>query len=97
MGTTPKNGISTKRPRPSNQLVRVTHHWTSNHQVNQPTFKYGAPTQDGGNSSNTKVKTLSILHQESVLMSQETKMKKPKTLWFMEDTMASTKDGKSDT
>jgi hypothetical protein len=78
-------------------LDRTTDHWTFNHQVNHPTFKYGAPTQDGGNSSNTKDKTSSILHLESVLMSQVTKMLKHKMLWSMEDTMASTKDGKSDT
>jgi hypothetical protein len=40
----------------------------SNHQVNQPTCKYGAPTHNGGRLSKPKVITLSTQEEESLML-----------------------------
>jgi hypothetical protein len=59
------------------------------------TCKSGAPTQDGGNSSDIKVNTLSTGKTENALMSQEEKMLKVKQSLYGTDITELTRDGRS--
>jgi hypothetical protein len=92
MEETLKYGTSIKDPRPSNPDL-TTNLGTLEVQEKPTTCKSGAPTQDGGKSSDIEDGTSKTLRTTRFLMLLEEKMLKVKRLSSGEDTTNLTKDG----
>ena len=88
---------STSKQRPSNPTKTRVGHLILSVLEDLPTCKCGAPTQDGGNSSDTVVDTSQMSRTTRFLMYQATKMLKDKTFMFGRDTVDLTRDGRSST
>lgn len=85
-------GTSTKNPRPW-RTSPTTNPLISKAQERKTTCKSGAPTADGGNSSNLMESTSRTSRTTSASMLQEEKMLKDKMFKYGRDTMVLTRDG----
>ena len=92
MEATPKSGTSTGRHGPSN-LERTTKHGIFTTQERATTFKFGASTPNGGNSSDMKVNISSTGTPRRHLMFQEEKMLKDNQFGSGASTEELTRDG----
>jgi hypothetical protein len=92
----PNNGTSIKKLLPLNPDL-TTNHGTLRTQEKLLTCKSGAPTQDGGRSSNTEEKTSSTSRTRRLSMYMEEKILKDKKLSSGEDTTNLTRDGELST
>ena len=79
MDSRPKNGTSIKRPEPLNLCKTEAGHGTSKAQENQTACKHGTLTVDGGNFSDTEVRTSSMLRTTRFLIFKVAKMLKDRT------------------
>jgi hypothetical protein len=89
----PKHGTSIKSHGPL-RPSSTTNHGTSKAQEEPTTCRFGAPTQDGSNSSSMKVNNSSIGKMEELLMFQVAKTRKEDQLSPIRDTLEPTKNGR---
>lgn len=97
MASSLRNGTSIKPLEPSKTSVKEVNLWTSRMVEDLKTFKFGRPTVDGGNNSNSRENALSALRPEKYLKLKVELIKKVKLLLCHLALTRDTKDGRLST